>query len=136
MILPPVARLALTKFAALSSILKYEPAMAPYFCRKIKLKYKFVSIIFVGVLYILFQIKWIEELTEQTPVRGIHSKVAKFYVRDRNNQFTCLHDGQVIEFSKVNDDYCDCDDGTDEPGTSACPNGIFYCTVNMYSRAC
>lgn len=40
----------------------------------------------------------------------------------------------TIPFDWVNDDYCDCNDGSDEPGTSACHNGRFYC-LNLGHRA-
>jgi hypothetical protein len=36
-----------------------------------------------------------------------------------NAQFTC--DGtKLLDHGQVNDDYCDCDDGSDETRTSAC----------------
>ncbi|CAF4097964.1 unnamed protein product [Rotaria sp. Silwood2] len=46
--------------------------------------------------------------------------------------FTCLDGSLTIPFEFVNDDYCDCQDGTDEPGTSACPNGQFFCENKGY----
>ncbi|DAZ99597.1 TPA: hypothetical protein N0F65_001425 [Lagenidium giganteum] len=36
----------------------------------------------------------------------------------------------VLQLAKVNDDYCDCDDGVDEPGTAACSHlsgAMFHC---------
>lgn len=47
-------------------------------------------------------------------------------------RFKCLLTPLSIPWSKVNDDYCDCPDGSDEPGSSACPNGSFFCRDVQY----
>lgn len=45
--------------------------------------------------------------------------VAKYY-KDAS-KFTCISNPSVhISADQVNDDFCDCPDGSDEPGTSAC----------------
>lgn len=42
--------------------------------------------------------------------------------------FQCFDTHKKITWEKVNDDYCDCPlDGSDEPSTSACLSGKFYC---------
>ncbi|OJD12769.1 hypothetical protein AJ78_06686 [Emergomyces pasteurianus Ep9510] len=54
-----------------------------------------------------------------TPPLGVSPEFAKYY-KDPST-FTCISNPSVrIPFSAVNDDYCDCPDGSDEPGTSAC----------------
>lgn len=42
------------------------------------------------------------------------------HVLEAGPEFTCADGGAKIANDMVNDDYCDCDDGSDEPVTSAC----------------
>ncbi|XP_078162486.1 calmodulin-binding protein isoform X2 [Carex rostrata] len=39
----------------------------------------------------------------------------------------CKDGSKKFSRDLLNDEFCDCPDGTDEPGTSACPEGKFYC---------
>ncbi|XP_021769090.1 glucosidase 2 subunit beta-like [Chenopodium quinoa] len=57
---------------------------------------------------------------------GISPEDGKYY--NTASEFIKCKDGsKKINRSQLNDDFCDCADGSDEPGTSACPNGKFYC---------
>jgi len=57
--------------------------------------------------------------------RGVRPELVSMY--NPGQDFKCFDSSNTIPFSQVNDDYCDCQDGSDEPGTSACSNSKFYC---------
>ncbi|KII62061.1 Glucosidase 2 subunit beta [Thelohanellus kitauei] len=59
-------------------------------------------------------------------IKGVSKEMQNLY-QSTNGKFKCLNDGKEVPYVYVNDDYCDCSDGSDEPGTSACNNGIFWC---------
>eukprot|EP00026_Physarum_polycephalum_P006429 Phypoly_transcript_06471.p1 GENE.Phypoly_transcript_06471~~Phypoly_transcript_06471.p1 ORF type:complete len:578 (+),score=148.43 Phypoly_transcript_06471:27-1736(+) len=63
-------------------------------------------------------------------IRGVSPYELQFYKED---PFKCRNEPtRIIPRSSINDNYCDCADGSDEPGTSACANGMFYCVNKGY----
>ena len=61
-------------------------------------------------------------------ILGLDPALQSFYQRDSEGLFSCLDKSEMIPFQLVNDDYCDCLDGSDEPSTSACPGQTFHCS--------
>ncbi|CAN8252999.1 unnamed protein product [Cochlearia groenlandica] len=59
------------------------------------------------------------------PFLGISPQDEKYY--KSSSEIKCKDGSKRFNIAQLNDDFCDCSDGTDEPGTSACPNGKFYC---------
>ncbi|KXN92860.1 Glucosidase 2 subunit beta [Leucoagaricus sp. SymC.cos] len=57
---------------------------------------------------------------------GVPPDLVSKYV-PTNGKWRCLDGSREIPWEFVNDDSCDCGDGSDEPGTGACPDTFFYC---------
>lgn len=58
-------------------------------------------------------------------LRGVASDMERQF---EGRDFLCEREGKTVRIEAVNDDFCDCPlYGEDEPGTSACAMGSFYC---------
>ncbi|XP_027345626.1 glucosidase 2 subunit beta [Abrus precatorius] len=57
-------------------------------------------------------------------LRGVHPLDEKYY---SSQVIKCKDGSKSFSRDHLNDNFCDCPDGTDEPGTSACSAGKFYC---------
>ncbi|XP_062105900.1 glucosidase 2 subunit beta [Humulus lupulus] len=55
---------------------------------------------------------------------GVHPLDEKYFA---SHVIKCKDGSKSFNRERLNDNYCDCVDGTDEPGTSACPKSKFYC---------
>lgn len=71
-------------------------------------------------------------------VLGVAPKEQHLYLPDTNGQWHCLLDPSIVlRPDQINDGYCDCPDGSDEPATHACPYPeeqplYFYCENKGY----
>ena len=59
--------------------------------------------------------------------KGVNPELSAFYSTLSSGKFHCIDGSATIPSDQVNDDFCDCEDGSDEPGTAACSNSSFYC---------
>lgn len=68
-------------------------------------------------------------LVSGSGIKGVHPALAEHFDTSKEHFHCVLDPSIVLEWSQVNDDYCDCPDGSDEPGTLACAGkgGFFYC---------
>lgn len=65
-------------------------------------------------------------------VKGIRIRDIDNYRQLFSDQkFRCLDKTKEIPWNSLNDDYCDCPDGSDETLTNACVNGKFYCAKQL-----
>ena len=64
----------------------------------------------------------------EPPLGALPSLWKKYekHINYKDHTFKCFDKKKVINLSYVNDNFKDCEDGSDEPGTTAA-DGIFYC---------
>ncbi|XP_042519401.1 glucosidase 2 subunit beta isoform X1 [Macadamia integrifolia] len=63
-------------------------------------------------------------LLPTSPFLGIHPQEEGYF---KSEVIKCKDGSKSFTRDRLNDGFCDCIDGTDEPGTSACPASKFYC---------
>lgn len=87
----------------------------------------FLGVFHLSIAFLVFYLLKVgQSSVEVARPRGV--SISRIGLYDPEHDFTCFDGSRKIPFNQVNDDYCDCIDGSDEPGTSACPNGSFYCS--------
>ncbi|CAN6444205.1 unnamed protein product [Victoria cruziana] len=59
-----------------------------------------------------------------SPFHGISPEDEVYF---SSREIRCRDGSKFFPRERLNDGFCDCPDGTDEPGTSSCPESRFYC---------
>lgn len=88
---------------------------------------------YIMILFTLTLLTGVVALSDQTKyLIGVQPDRRNLYDLNQDKPFKCLDGSGSIPLEFVNDDYCDCRDASDEPGTSACPHGRFFCSNEGY----
>lgn len=63
-------------------------------------------------------------------IRGVRPELADKYAPTDGGKFTCLDGSKTLDFGAVNDNFCHCADGSDEPGAlyAGCGHSIAFLT--------
>ncbi|WJX50656.1 hypothetical protein P8452_36928 [Trifolium repens] len=81
--------------------------------------------IFLISLLLMLLLPFSSSSKPNNPLLGISPQDEKYF--KSSDVIRCKDGSANFNKDQLNDDFCDCPDGTDEPGTSACPRGKFYC---------
>ncbi|PKA61232.1 hypothetical protein AXF42_Ash006129 [Apostasia shenzhenica] len=71
-----------------------------------------------------FVVPSVSSLLPRSSFLGISPQDERYYAK---TVIGCRDGSKSFSRDRLNDGFCDCPDGTDEPGTSACPESKFYC---------
>ncbi|XP_039034351.1 glucosidase 2 subunit beta-like isoform X3 [Hibiscus syriacus] len=84
---------------------------------------------YIFILLVFFLASFLRSSSSYAPKHPFHgiSPQDLNYYKSSSDIIKCKDGSGKFSKSQLNDDFCDCPDGTDEPGTSACPAAKFYC---------
>ena len=71
---------------------------------------------------------------EYSPLQKDFDSSQIFIHKINSTHFSCDNDTKIFSLEKFNDDFCDCEDGSDENKTNACSKGKFYCNNYLYLK--
>ncbi|KAK8635331.1 hypothetical protein V6N13_004072 [Hibiscus sabdariffa] len=83
----------------------------------------------ISILFVFCIASFLRSSSSSAPKHRFHGIAPQDlnYYESSSDTIKCKDGSGKFSKSQLNDDFCDCPDGTDEPGTSACPAARFYC---------